>query len=68
MKDDEFQKKLELMLERFEIIDLEVRQCFDKEKFDAKKQEYQCNESYLKDRTMLGDQYKNSDGKIDVRE
>ena len=70
MKDEEFQKDLELILEKFEKIDLEAKQYFDKEKFNVSSQEC-TNKSYAgnlldskyeKDSTeMLDNKYKKED-------
>ena len=57
MKDEEFQKKLEIILEKFEKIDLEVKQYFDQEKFNVKNQDY-TSKSYSNDTQILDDKYK----------
>jgi len=62
MKDEEFQKKLELILERLEKIDMEVKQYFDQDRFNAGSQDY-ANKSYSNDTQLLDNKYKkeNSD-------
>jgi hypothetical protein len=40
MKDEEFQKKLELILERFEKIDREITRFLEKEKFKSRNKGY----------------------------
>ena len=64
MKDEEFQKKLELILEKLEKIDLKVKQYFDQEKFNVRNQDY-TSKSYSNDTQILDDKYKvqNGDGK-----
>ena len=57
MKDEEFQKNLELILEKFEKIDLEVKQYFDQDKFNTRNQ-YHNNKSYSNETPILDYQYK----------
>ena len=63
MKDEEFQKKLELILEKFEKIDLELKKYFNGDKFNGKHQQF--NKSYANNEPILDTKYKkkSSDGK-----
>jgi len=58
MKDEEFQKKLELILEKFYDIDREVKEYFSRDKFYLKNQDYN-NSSNYNNTAILDDQYKN---------
>ena len=64
MKDEEFQKKLELILERFEKIDLEVNQYLDRDRISVRNEDYK-NKSYSNDMQIQDNKYKkeNSDVK-----
>ena len=57
MKDGEFQKKLEFILEKFERIDREIQKCFDREKFYVRNQD-QINRSCLDYSPILDNKYK----------
>lgn len=57
MKDEEFQKKLELILEKFYEVDREAKKYFDREKFNGKKED-RDNRSYCNDTSILDSQYK----------
>ncbi|MDP2908676.1 MAG: hypothetical protein Q8N77_02625 [Nanoarchaeota archaeon] len=64
MKDEEFQKKLEIILQTFYNIDREVKKYIDKEKSHLINQDYK-NRSYYSEKPILDDKYEkeNSDGK-----
>ncbi len=56
MKDEEFQKKLEVILEKFEKIDVEARQYFDRDKFNERNQD--PNKAYANKEPILDTKYK----------
>ena len=56
MKEEEFQKKLELILKKFEKIDVEIKQYFDREKFNTRNQKYN-KKTYSNDTPILDDKY-----------
>jgi hypothetical protein len=57
MKDEEFEKNLELILEKLEKIDLEVKQYLDQNKSNVKNQDY-TSKSYSNDTQVLDNKYK----------
>ena len=57
MKDEEFQKKLEIILERFEKIDYEIKKELGRERH-TEKHVYHVNESYSRRTLIPDDKYK----------